>query len=275
MIPAERNPVDAIWVGRPPPPLSPAMPHPLEFAGQSAAEKRAEIAEALRGAKQDAAVLTDPASIAWLLNIRGADVPFTPFALGFALVHADGRAELFMEPVKMPDETRRWLGNEVSLRGREELAPALRSLGRPDGARGRRRLSGVVRAGAAGGGREGVRPVPTRACCPRPARTRSSSRAHAPPMRAMRWRCAAFFSFCPKPVRGGSETEMSAAARLLAFRREVEGFRGESFPGDLGARRSTGRSSTTASPGERPAASGADEVYLIDSGAQYPMAPPT
>ena len=70
--PVDRNPIDAVWPDRPGPPLPPAWPHPLALAGRSAAEKRAEIAAALREAKQDAAVITDPASIAWLLNIRGA-----------------------------------------------------------------------------------------------------------------------------------------------------------------------------------------------------------
>src|SRR6185437_4624256 len=71
MVPASRNPVDAVWPDRPGPPMAPALPHPLDYAGASAAEKREQIAETLRAAKQDAAILTDPASIAWLLNIRG------------------------------------------------------------------------------------------------------------------------------------------------------------------------------------------------------------
>jgi Xaa-Pro aminopeptidase len=90
MVAVDRNPIDVIWTDRPSPPLAPACPHLLEQAGRSAEEKRRQIADLLRGAKQDAAVISDPASIAWLLNIRGGDVPFTPFALGFALVHNDG-----------------------------------------------------------------------------------------------------------------------------------------------------------------------------------------
>ena len=73
-------------------------------------------------------MLTDPASIAWLLNIRGADVSFTPFALGFALVHADGGAELFMDPAKLPRATRDWLGNAVSVAGRDALPAGLARL---------------------------------------------------------------------------------------------------------------------------------------------------
>ena len=96
--------------------------------GRSADEKREQIAGLLREAKQDAAVITDPASIAWLLNIRGGDVPYTPFVLGFALVHADGGTELFLDPAKLADPTRAWLGNAVSVADRAALEPALRRL---------------------------------------------------------------------------------------------------------------------------------------------------
>lgn len=45
MVAVETNPIDAIWTDRPAPPMAPAVPHPLEFAGRSSAEKRAEIAD--------------------------------------------------------------------------------------------------------------------------------------------------------------------------------------------------------------------------------------
>ena len=145
-------------------PSAPALPHTLGYAGRAADEKRADIAEILKSAGQDAAVLTDPASIAWLLNIRGDDVPFTPFALSFAIVDADGATTLFIDPAKMPAETRTWLGNAVAVADRQALAPALD------------RLKGkTVRVDAAGSpvwfaqrltaAGATVAPDPTRACC--------------------------------------------------------------------------------------------------------------
>ncbi len=124
-------------------------------------------------------MLTDLASIAWLLNIRGRDVPFTPFALGFALVHADGGTELFMDPAKLPDATRAWLGNAVSVAGRDALAPALARLAgkrvRVDPAGSPVWFAQTLRDGRRdGGGR--ARPLPA---ARRRARTRSSSRAPA------------------------------------------------------------------------------------------------
>ncbi|GGH21937.1 Xaa-Pro aminopeptidase [Cribrihabitans marinus] len=95
------NLVDRIWTDQPPPPMKPARPHPLEFAGEAAAEKCARLAEGLRKAGHRAAIITLPDSIMWLLNIRGADIPRNPVAHGFALLRDDARVDLFMAGVKL------------------------------------------------------------------------------------------------------------------------------------------------------------------------------
>ncbi|MCE8516446.1 aminopeptidase P family protein [Ruegeria pomeroyi] len=95
------NLVDRIWPDQPTPPMEPVKVHPLEFAGETAADKAARLAEDLRSAGQKAAVITLPDSIMWLLNIRGADIPRNPVAHGFAILHDDGRVGLFMAAAKL------------------------------------------------------------------------------------------------------------------------------------------------------------------------------
>ncbi|MCE8554062.1 aminopeptidase P family protein [Ruegeria pomeroyi] len=95
------NLVDRIWPDQPSPPMEPVKVHPLEFAGETAADKAARLAEDLRSAGQKAAVITLPDSIMWLLNIRGADIPRNPVAHGFAILHDDGRVDLFMAAAKL------------------------------------------------------------------------------------------------------------------------------------------------------------------------------
>ena len=95
------NLVDRIWPDQPSPPMEPVKAHPLEFAGETAADKAARLAEDLRSAGQKAAVITLPDSIMWLLNIRGADIPRNPVAHGFAILHDDGRVDLFMAAAKL------------------------------------------------------------------------------------------------------------------------------------------------------------------------------
>jgi len=268
MQPATRNPVDAVWTDRPPPPLAPALPHPLQYAGRSAAEKREQVATLLREAKQDATVISDPASLAWLLNIRGSDMAFTPFALGFALAHADGGTELFMDPAKLPDATREWLGNTVSVAGRDALEPALTRL---EGKRVRVDAAGTPvwfaqklrEAGAVVVA--GPDPCLLPKACKNDVEQQGARSAHARDAVAV----CRFLHFLAEAAPRGGETEMSAAAQLLALRQEVEGFRGESFPAISGAGEHGAiihyRVTEETNRPIRP-----DEVYLIDSGAQYP-----
>lgn len=129
LIAVQDNPVDAIWKTQPVAPISPMVPHPQKFAGESASKKRAKIAKILVEKGLDAAVLSAPDSIAWLLNIRGRDVPCTPLSLSFAVVHQSGGVELFTDPTKMAPETEAHLGPEVIVLEWEALTAELGHLG--------------------------------------------------------------------------------------------------------------------------------------------------
>jgi Xaa-Pro aminopeptidase len=94
------NLVDAVWDDQPDPPMAPAKVHPLDFAGESHADKRTRLGQTVKDAGARAAVLTLPDSICWLLNIRGADIERNPVVHGFAVLHADGSVDLYSEPVK-------------------------------------------------------------------------------------------------------------------------------------------------------------------------------
>src|SRR5258705_245837 len=113
---------------RPEPPRARAVPHPIELAGETSAAKRARLAEDLKKRGADAAILTMPDSVCWLLNIRGADVPHTPFVLAFAILNADASVELFMDAKKSSPELLAHLGNEVHVRAPADFEPALDAL---------------------------------------------------------------------------------------------------------------------------------------------------
>ncbi|ESX32722.1 MULTISPECIES: aminopeptidase P family protein [unclassified Mesorhizobium] len=100
LVPLDRNPIDIIWKDQPAPPVAPVEIHPIGFAGELAKDKLARLAAAIGKEGATHAVLTDPSSIAWAFNIRGGDVPHTPLALGFAILAADGKHQLFMDQRK-------------------------------------------------------------------------------------------------------------------------------------------------------------------------------
>ncbi len=267
LVPVAANPIDAVWADRPPAPMAEARPHPIAFAGKAAEDKRAEAAATLRDAGEAAAVLADPHSLAWLLNIRGGDLANTPLALGFVLLHDDARVDVFMAPQKVPAETRAHLGNQVVVRPREELPAAL------DALRGKRvRIDAEAtpawfaeRLRAAGAEvSPGEDPCRLPRACKNTTERDGARAAHRRDAVAI----ARFLAWFAREAPQGGLTEISAADQLLAFRCEVEHFRGESFSAISGAGehgaivhyRVTPESNRRIAP---------DECYLIDSGGQY------
>jgi Xaa-Pro aminopeptidase len=123
--------IAAVWPDRPTPPQGKITPWPVELAGMSHAEKRAALAEDLREAGDRAAVVTLADSLAWLLNIRGADIPRNPVPQGFAILHSDARVALFADPAKLDDAGRAHLGDAVSVAPPEAFLPALDALSGP------------------------------------------------------------------------------------------------------------------------------------------------
>lgn len=126
LIAVDTSPVDAAWDDQPAPPLAPVVPHPLEIAGEAAADKRVRIAAALGDA--DAAVLTLPESIAWLLNIRGGDVGHVPLPHSFAVLHKNAAVDLFLDGRKVTEGLAAHLGNGVRLREPSEFGAGLDEL---------------------------------------------------------------------------------------------------------------------------------------------------
>ena len=264
LVPVERNLVDVAWQDRPAPPCAPVVAHELRYAGADSGQKRADIAAVLRRTGQDAAVITDPASIAWLLNIRGGDVDFTPFALGFLLMRADESAVLFIDLAKLGAASRAWLG-DVVVEPRAALEATLTGLSgrvvRVDEAGSPAWFGQVLRAAGAN-----VVDGPDPCALPK-ARKNATEQAGA---RAAHLRDGVAVCRFLHWLDGaaGATTEMGAAERLLTFRAEQEGFRGESFPAISGAGED-GAIIHYRVTAETDRAVRRDEVYLIDSGGQY------
>ncbi len=264
----ESNPVDAVWADRPEPPRAPLTIQPLAYAGRPPRDKRAELAVTLRTSGSAAVVLTMPESVAWLLNIRGGDVPRTPLALCFAIVHEDERAELFLEPREVAPGILDHLGAGVTLQPPGALLEALDRLG---GERCRVRVDPesaasaiIARLSAAGAVIErAVDPTVLPRARKSPEELAGARAAHLRDGVAM----VRFLHWLEGALEGGV-SELGAATRLEAFRREGALFRDLSFETISGAGpngaivhyRVTPESDRRLEPGT---------LYLVDSGAQY------
>ncbi|WP_299874528.1 aminopeptidase P family protein [uncultured Sulfitobacter sp.] len=124
------NLVDQIWADQPEAPMAPAKVHPLEFAGESHGDKQRRLGAAIAEAGAACAVITLPDSLCWLLNIRGADIAHNPVAHGFAVLHVDGRVDLFMDALKLA-EVSDHLGPDVTPHAPEQVLAALAALEGP------------------------------------------------------------------------------------------------------------------------------------------------
>jgi Xaa-Pro aminopeptidase len=124
-----RNLIDEIWRDRPPMPAAPFAPFPERLAGESVRSKLARLRKELAGLEADAHVIVALDAIAWLFNVRGADVAFNPFVVAYAIVTRRG-ATLFVAPEKVTPAVRRALRGCAQLAAYTETRRALRALGR-------------------------------------------------------------------------------------------------------------------------------------------------
>ena len=91
------NLIDKVWLTRPLKVSSQATSYPYKLAGLTAKDKCQQIAEIIKFKKADAAVITLPDSIAWLLNLRGNDVIHNPILHAFLIINGKGKIKLFCE----------------------------------------------------------------------------------------------------------------------------------------------------------------------------------
>lgn len=269
MVPASGNPIDAVWADRPAPSPAVARPHDETHAGRSSADKRAAVADWLAREGHDAVVIPALDSVAWLLNIRGSDVPHTPVALSYVIAHKDGSAELFIAPEKVTPELTRHLGNAVTIRDRAAFEGALGAdfAGKtvaldPDFA-----VVGIAQALRAGGASFAFKQDPTilAKAIKNPAEQAgqrdAQARDGAAVSRFLRW----------LEIEGpkGGVDELSAAARLQAFRAEDPGLSDLSFDTISAAAGHAALPHYKVDEDSNipiPPSS----IYLVDSGGQYP-----
>jgi Xaa-Pro aminopeptidase len=259
------NPVDAVWTDRPEPSKAALIVHPERLAGRSSADKRQAVAEWLGEHGADAAVLAALDSIAWTFNLRGQDVSHTPVGLAFALVHADGTADLFVAGEKVTAEVRQHLGNGVRLHERAAFETSLRELGgKAVAVDPERSVAAISEALEAAGAKIVALRDPT--VLPRAIKNEAELAGH----RAAQARDGAAMVRFLKWVgeNDAALDELKASDRLEAIRREDPALKDLSFDsisgfGPNGAivhYRSSEKTNRRFEPGS---------LYLIDSGGQY------
>ncbi|WP_120496932.1 aminopeptidase P family protein [Kiloniella sp. EL199] len=274
LVPLSENPLDKVWLDQPARPCTKSIPYDLKHAGKSSRDKRDEIGKLLANSDADCAVLSLPDSVAWLLNVRGEDVAHTPLVLSFAIVHADGAVQWFVDSEKVTSETLSALDNQVEVAEPGTLEARLEAFAREgkkvliDPATCPERITVLLEESGAQLVRD-MDPVSLPKARKNTSELDGIRAAHIRDGAAM----VRFLKWVTETAteRAGTEnpvTEMEAAEKLRVFREEVPLYKDTSFDTISGAGPNGALCHYKVSD-ESSLPLNKDEIFLIDSGGQY------
>tara|TARA_B100000029_G_scaffold514805_1_gene619064 strand:+ start:1236 stop:2990 length:1755 start_codon:yes stop_codon:yes gene_type:complete len=102
-----KNPIDTLWKNKPPLPQTATYLHDIKYTGESVIKKIKKTQKIIKRKRSDYLLLTSLDSIAWLLNLRGNDIDFTPLNLAYALVPNKGKIILYINKKKISKKIRK------------------------------------------------------------------------------------------------------------------------------------------------------------------------
>ncbi|MCA3560408.1 MAG: aminopeptidase P family protein [Aestuariivirga sp.] len=266
-VPVESNPIDAVWADQPPRPTAALATQPTQFAGRTAAEKIKDLRKGLD--KVDAVVLTQPDSVAWLFNLRGFDVPHSPVVAAYAILPAKGKAQLFIAKAKLPEDVRQHLKSTATTHEPSEIGAALKALGKArarvliDPAWTPERIRALLEKAKATVA-TGADPV----SLPKARKNVTEQEGARAAQKRDGVAVSRFLCWLDKEAPNGGLTELDVAAKLAAFRAgtgELKDLSFETIPAS-GPHAAIPHYHATEESNRKL---GRDEIFLIDSGAQY------
>lgn len=269
LVAVENDPLAGLWRDRPPAPQAPVRLLDAALAGVSVPDKLDQVRAALAKDKMDGALISDPHATAWLFNIRGGDVAHTPLPLAWSLVPAQGRPQVFIAAAKLSPAVREALGAVADVQPEQELEAALAAFAhgrtvRLDQATAPAHLADVVER-AKGTVAKGADPIALLKARKNPAEIAGMRAAHLRDAVAL----TRFLHWFDGAAPAGTLTEIDAVEALETFRRDSGQLTDVSFPTISGSGPNGAivhyRVTRASNRGI-----GAGELFLLDSGAQYP-----
>ena len=269
LVETDGNLVDACWTDRPRPVIHEALLLEACFTGSSSTEKRGRIAASIAEADADAALIFAPDSVAWLLDIRGRDIPSLPLVLGFAVIHADGDVDFFTNPEKIPAGFDAHVGSGVRVHAEDAAPQVFSSLA------GRTVLLDATSANAwcqraleRAGARvlEGEDPVVMPKACKNAVEVQGMREAHVRDGAAE----VEFLAWLDEEVASGRlHSEAALSEKLFACRAKQDRFQETSFSTISAAGENAALPHYNHENASEETCLRMDSVYLVDSGGQY------
>ena len=270
--------LEDLWEDRPPVPQTPIITLGAELAGEDRWSRIGWLRDEAASAGCDAALITALDEIAWILNVRGADIEYNPLVISYLLVTHDS-VEWFVKKGGQPDEDTkdsfRELKDEgVAILPYDDVSVALAGE-LDDGLIGRLaidpstlnyNLFHILKTNSVEGSIvEWDSPIALRKAVKNPTEIEGMRDIHVEDGLAME----RFLYWLDKSVNGGSNVdEWDAACKLGSFRAQIEGYRGDSFE-TISAYGEGAALPHYITPREGAPVLEPRGLYLVDSGGQY------
>ena len=259
--------LNPIWENRPPLPNQPAFLIDAAFTGQTTQNKLAAVRAAMKQQKVSHHLISSLDDMAWLFNLRGADVSYNPVVLSFALI-TEKQANLYIDANKLTQQDRLSLTQSgVEILAYDSVAEDLKFL--PEGSSilidPKRSCFALFKL------------IPKSVSCVLNTNPSTNLKAIKNNTEIENTRVAMvkdgvaitkFLKWVKDNVNKIEITELSAAAQLKNFRAEQEGFVGESFTTIAGYKGHGALPHYSSTP-ESDVVVKADGLFLVDSGGQY------
>lgn len=262
---SSRGIINEIWQDRPPLPKGEIRDFDTRYAGLSRDEKLARVREIMKSRGIDRHLISTLDDIAWLFNLRGQDVEYNPVFMAYALV-SEEEAILCLNEESLSDELRVSLVNGgVEIKPYDSIIDHVRVL---DG-------SLLLDPGRTSFWLAEALPKEVKVIEGPALTTRLKALKNTVEIASLRnvmvkdgAALVKFLFWFAKKVEKGKITEIRAAKKLLEFRSEQEGFRGNSFATIAGYQGHGAIVHYEATPGTDIPITGKG-LFLLDSGGQY------
>ena len=267
MVAVESNPIDALWKDRPPRQPAKWRSAPIALAGESASDKLKRIQAELAKLRADALVVSNPQNVAWAFNIRGADVAHVPLALAFARIAREGRPALYIASGKLDSQVRHALEDFADVRAPDALAADLSGLkGKTVRLDQASAADALTRLLSEHGGKpvRGPDPIALMKAVKNHAEIAGQRAAHRRDGAAL----TRFLAWLAREAPKGKLTEIDAVKALESFRRDTGLLKDVSFPTIAGSG-PNGAIVHYRVTNDSNRRIGMNELFLVDSGAQY------
>ncbi|KAJ7676480.1 putative Xaa-Pro aminopeptidase P [Mycena rosella] len=272
LVSLSKNPVDSVWAeDRPARPKSQVFPLDVKYSGESHSEKIKRLRDEISKKEAKAMVVTMLDEVAWLFNLRGADIAYNPVFFAYATITMD-TVTLFIDPDQLDAATRHSLGDEVTIQGYATFFDELKGLAKELSLDATPKVllgdkSSLAVAEAVGEGNYVLIPSPVAEmkAIKNATELEGFRQSHIRDGAAL----ARYFAWLEEQLVSGAElNESQAADKLEEFRSELDLFRGLSFP-TISSTGPNGAIIHYSPDANDCAVVKRDQIYLCDSGAQF------